>query len=316
MIKLEWIIDKDVQQTAAPLTACMERAACQAPDAEGIQLDCAATIRLCGDEVIRAVNGTERGIDRATDVLSFPSVQYPAGKTAGQCEGLLRQEYDDESGACFLGDIMISVPHALAQAKEYGHSAEREAAYLLVHGLCHLMGYDHIQEEDRTKMRAKEEKILSAAGLTREEEAKNAEGPRDGKEAGNEDAELLQMAREARKRSYSPYSRFSVGAALRTAAGQIYQGCNIENASYGLGICAERTAVFKAVSEGVTKFTAIAIAAEIFAWPCGACRQVLNEFAPDIRVMVTDAAGNVRERNLQELLPESFGPAQLGQHTR
>ena len=194
---------------------------------------------------------------------------------------------------------MISVEHIYAQAEEYGHSPQREAAYLLVHGICHLMGYDHIEEEDKRKMRAMEENILSAVGLTREETPTVS------------DEELLALARSAREKSYSPYSHWAVGAALLCADGRVFQGCNIENASYGLTICAERTAVFKAVSEGATEFTAIAIAsAQTPPWPCGACRQVLNEFAPGIRVLVT-WDGNTDEAPLSELLPHGFGPKEL-----
>ena len=112
------------------------------------------------------------------------------------------------------------------------------------------------------------------------------------------------------KRSYSPYSSYPVGAALHSTDGRIFLGCNIENASFSLTNCAERTAVFKAVSEGANSFDAIAIAAETKAWPCGACRQVLNEFAPDIRVLVT-WDGNVEEKKLTELLPEGFGPRSM-----
>ena len=140
-----------------------------------------------------------------------------------------------------------------------------------------------------------EEKILSAVNVAREEYP------------GAEDDILLSLAREAMKRSYSPYSRYPVGAALRCTDGRIYQGCNIENASFGLTNCAERTAVFKAVSEGAISFDTIAIAAKTKAWPCGACRQVLNEFAPGIRVLVT-WDDQVEEKQLSELLPEGFGP--------
>ena len=113
------------------------------------------------------------------------------------------------------------------------------------------------------------------------------------------------------KRSYSPYSHYPVGAALLCADGRIFQGCNIENASFGLTNCAERTAMFKAISEGADEFTAIAIAANGSApWPCGACRQVLNEFAPGIRVLVT-WDGNTDEKPLSELLPCGFGPKSL-----
>ena len=141
-----------------------------------------------------------------------------------------------------------------------------------------------------------EEKILTAIGQTREGEGSVT------------DETLLQLAREAMKRSYSPYSHYPVGAALLCADGRIFQGCNIENASFGLTNCAERTAMFKAVSEGATEFTAIAIASRQSApWPCGACRQVLNEFAPGIRVLVTWDGGS-DEMNLNELLPHGFGP--------
>ena len=104
---------------------------------------------------------------------------------------------------------------------------------------------------------------------------------------------------------------FGVGAALLCADGRVFQGCNIENASFGLTNCAERTAMFKAVSEGAREFTAIAIASRDAApWPCGACRQVLNEFAPNIRVLVT-WQGGTESATLPELLPHGFGPQQL-----
>ena len=119
--------------------------------------------------------------------------------------------------------------------------------------------------------------------------------------------ELIGKALSMRERSYCPYSGFSVGAALLTGEGKIYGGCNIENAAYTPTNCAERTALFKAVSEGARGFDVIAIAGKTKPWPCGACRQVLNEFAPDIRVIVT-WEDHVEEKNLHELLPEGFGP--------
>ena len=145
-----------------------------------------------------------------------------------------------------------------------------------------------------------EEKILSAVGMTREEQGSTIS-----------DASLLALAVSARERSYSPYSGYAVGAALLAADGRVFQGCNIENASFGLTNCAERTAMFKAISEGACEFTAIAIAAEKSApWPCGACRQVLNEFAPGIRVLVT-WDGHVEEAPLSQLLPHGLGPKSL-----
>ena len=121
------------------------------------------------------------------------------------------------------------------------------------------------------------------------------------------DRQLMSMAKEASMNAYAPYSRFSVGAALECEDGAVYTGCNIENASYGLSNCAERTAAFKAVSEGHTKFKRIVIAGrcEDYCWPCGACRQVLAEFAPSIRILLC-WDGQVIEKNLSELLPYSI----------
>lgn len=294
---LLWEIDTEIDPA---LTSLMQQAADCAVRTEGITRECAVSLRLCDDDAIHEINREYRSVDRATDVLSFPTVNYPAGVTAGRADKLLRRELDDELNACMLGDLIISVPHILAQAAEYGHSPQREAAYLLVHGLCHLMGYDHIEEDDKKVMRAMEEKILQSIGVTREENAVM------------DDQKLLELAREAMQKSYSPYSGYPVGAALLSADGRVFQGCNIENASFGLTNCAERTAVFKAVSEGVCEFTAIAIASKVSApWPCGACRQVLNEFAPDIRVLVTWGDGLVAEEPLSTLLPHGFGPKSL-----
>ena len=126
--------------------------------------------------------------------------------------------------------------------------------------------------------------------------------------------ELMQAALKARGRSYSPYSGYAVGAALLTKAGKIYTGCNVENASFGATNCAERSAFFKAVSEGDTEFSAIAIAggkagrdALAYAYPCGNCRQVMQEFcAKDFVILVTKSNGEFEEHTLAELLPYGF----------
>ncbi len=126
------------------------------------------------------------------------------------------------------------------------------------------------------------------------------------------DQMLLDTAVDMLNFSYVPYSGYPVGAALLGEDGKVYTGCNVENAAYGNTLCAERTALCKAVSEGARKFTAIAIAARGSApFPCGACRQSLYEFAPNLRVLVT-WDGNVREAKLRDLLPEGFGPSSLG----
>ena len=126
------------------------------------------------------------------------------------------------------------------------------------------------------------------------------------------DEKLLEMAREARKFAYVPYSGYAVGAALQSEDGRVFTGCNVENAAYGNTLCAERTALVKAVSEGVRRFTKIAIASSGSApFPCGACRQSLYEFAPGLDVLVT-WDGQVRKTTLAQLLPEGFGPSSLG----
>ena len=278
--------------------ALMQRCADAAQAAEGVSEPLAAFVRIVDDDEIRAINREQRNKDASTDVLSFPTVNYPAGKTAGACARLLRREYDPELGACVIGDIIISMDHVRAQAAEYGHSERRESGYLLTHGLFHLMGYDHMTDQDKPVMRAMEEKALASIGLTREEETVT-------------DERLLELAVGMLDYSYSPYSHYPVGAALLAKDGRVFTGCNIENAAFGNTMCAERTALFKAVSEGVREFTAIAIASRGSApFPCGACRQSLNEFAPDLRVLVT-WDGNVRETTLRALLPEGFGPSSL-----
>jgi cytidine deaminase len=123
--------------------------------------------------------------------------------------------------------------------------------------------------------------------------------------------ELIAKAMEAREKAHAPYSHFAVGAALLAKSGRVYTGCNVENASYGLSVCAERTAVFKAVSEGEHDFEAVAVVTENGVTPCGACRQVLMEFGEDIQVIVADGAGKYRVFGLQELLPEAFTPEHL-----
>lgn len=121
-------------------------------------------------------------------------------------------------------------------------------------------------------------------------------------------ATMTALAREARERARAPYSRFPVGAALKTRTGEIVTGCNIENASYGLSVCAERVAVWKALSEGLTGFEAITIvtAANRPTPPCGACRQVLWESCGDIAVQMVTLAGRSRTLRLSELLPLPF----------
>ena len=124
--------------------------------------------------------------------------------------------------------------------------------------------------------------------------------------------ELIGVAIEARKWAYAPYSNYPVGAALLTASGRVYEGVNIENAAYPTGICAERVAVFKAVSEGERQFDAIAVVTANGGSPCGACRQVLAEFGIDTVVIIADLEGNIKlETTVGGLLPGAFLPEHL-----
>ena len=132
------------------------------------------------------------------------------------------------------------------------------------------------------------------------------------------DLELMSLARKAREKAYCPYSGYAVGAALLDEAGRVWTGCNIENAAYGPSNCAERTAFFKAISEGVRRFQRIAITGGPkdrepgAASPCGVCRQVMSEFCqPDFIVLLEDGTGGVTRHTLADLLPLSFGAANL-----
>lgn len=135
-----------------------------------------------------------------------------------------------------------------------------------------------------------------------------------------EEKKLIELAHEARKHAYTPYSGFQVGAALLTKKGKVYLGCNIENASYTPTNCAERTAFFKAVSEGEREFAAIAIVggasdteAKETCAPCGVCRQIMREFCDpqEFRILLEDGKGGVLNFKLEELLPLGFGPENL-----
>jgi cytidine deaminase len=124
--------------------------------------------------------------------------------------------------------------------------------------------------------------------------------------------QLIDTSLAARRWAYAPYSKYEVGAALLTSSGVIYDGVNIENAAYPMVMCAERVAVFKAVSEGETNFTAIAVATSNGGTPCGACRQVLSEFGLETKVLIVNGDGKIaQETTVAELLPGAFGSQDL-----
>ncbi len=267
---------------------------------EGIE-NAFASIMLVTGEEIRSINQSMRAVDKETDVLSFPSVTYRQGKTAKHSQKRLMRAYDPARGQIFLGDIALNTQRAIQQAQDFGHSYRRELGYLTAHAMFHLMGYDHMTEEEKNVMRSMEKKTMRRVKLYREEESPMT----------NE--QLKALAVESLDLSYSPYSHFRVGACLLSEDGQVFQGANFENASFGATICAERCAVSNAIAHGARKFTKIAIACDKgFSWPCGICRQVLNEFkSGDMLVMVGNPSGEWTEKRLSELLPESFGPEDL-----
>jgi len=239
----------------------------------------------CKDE-IRRLNREYRGKDAVTDVLSFP-----------QFDGF--EELNDW-GEISLGDVVLCEDKAREQAAEFGHSYERELIYLFVHSVFHLLGYDHMDAEEKSEMREAEEEIMTALGIERKAEVLS--------ESADCDAKALYLeAAAALKNAYAPFSKFKVGAALLGANGKIYTGVNVENSSYGATICAERSACVKAVSDGCREFKALAIASsdgEVL--PCGICRQFLFEFCEHLPIIVGEDEEHLRIFDLSELLAEGF----------
>ena len=296
-IELQWDIPEP--EAMQGLEALLDRVAEACFEAEGIE-GAGFSVRITDDETIRRLNREMRGIDRATDVLSFPTVQFPRGRTARRCPKRVRREYDPYLGYCNLGDCVINLSRARQQAAEYGHSLRRELSYLTAHSAFHLMGYDHMNEEEKSVMRKMEEAALAAVGVTREADLSYEQ--------------LFALACEAMQNAYSPYSHFKVGACILTQSGKTYKGCNFENASYGATICAERCAAGCAIAAGERRFEAIAIVGSTaVAWPCGICRQVLREFSDlSLPVIVGQYGKGYTVRTLGELLPESLNPEDLG----
>jgi cytidine deaminase len=124
---------------------------------------------------------------------------------------------------------------------------------------------------------------------------------------------LIEAAKQARENAHAPYSNFRVGAALRSTSGRIFGGCNVENATYGLTMCAERVAIFKAISEGERGFSAIAVVTdtEVLTPPCGACRQLMWEFCGDISVSLANLKGKIEVMQMRELFPRPFDDSNL-----
>ena len=159
-----FIITSDISETVDKRTAALIRKVIRtALDAEGMTLPCEVDVLLTDDEGIHAVNLDMRGVDRPTDVLSFPEFDLTPGEHPDEMDA------DPGTGLIPLGDMVISMEHVAAQAKEYGHSRQRELAYLVTHSVLHLLGYDHLDEgPQKAQMRAREEDILTELGITRE----------------------------------------------------------------------------------------------------------------------------------------------------
>ena len=264
---------------------------------EKIEKPSEVSILLVDDEKIREINNEQRGIDSSTDVLSFPIVEMEDGEIKSNLGDI-----DMEENIMLLGDIVISLETAYKQANEYGHSFERELAFLTTHGVFHLLGYDHEDKESEKNMLNKQEVVLGKMGLKRQD---------------YEEDEIIyeRKAIEEKEKAYAPYSGFKVGAAVLTEMGNIYTGVNIENVSFSATNCAERTAVFKAISNGERKIRAIAISSdsEEIVFPCGICRQVILEFGnKNTKIICSNNNGDYKVYNLEELLPYAF--KKINQH--
>ena len=149
-----------------PYKPLLTRVIAAALEAEGVRIPCGVDVLLTDDEGIREINREQREVDSVTDVLSFPMLNLTPGTPP---DGTGEEEHDPETGLCYLGDMVIDLNRAKAQAEEFGHSIQRELAYLAVHSVLHLLGYDHLDEgPQKAQMRAREEAILEALGVTRD----------------------------------------------------------------------------------------------------------------------------------------------------
>lgn len=250
------------------------------------------SVSFVSPEEIRSLNSQYRNVDRVTDVLSFPQFES---------EDEIRT-FGENFGMAELGDVVICPERAAEQAEQFGHSEEREIIYLFVHSMLHLLGYDHMEADEKKEMRTKEEEIMTILGIPRES-AKNA-----GEETGKV---LFQKAMDASLGSWSPYSGFRVGAAIQAmneeGDTEIFTGANVENISYGGTICAERAAAVKAVNAGYRIFVAGASCSpDGTASPCGICRQFLSEFGPDMVFFFGPDEDHLKRKTLSELLPGQF----------
>lgn len=300
------------QQDKVPVGHALElllaRVGDQALAAAALPEEVEIGVALVDDARIKEMNRTYRGIDAPTDVLAFALNE----------RGKDDPWPDEREQEPYLGDVAISLETAARQAAEAGHSLEREVAWLLAHGILHLAGYDHDKEQGALLMRAKEREILAGAGLE-SGKRRRAAGRKVGlageraraflAEQGIEAAGLLAAAWEARNYAYAPYSGLAVGAAILGRSGEVYKGCNVENASYGLTLCAERGALAQAILGGERGLAAVAVVAQGPGpvTPCGACCQALAEFGKNLVVIAQkDRGEDYVVFSLEDLFPAPF----------
>lgn len=319
--------DQDIVKIPQTAIALLKRGLQAVADLHDLSAGTEVSVTLVDDEVIHVLNKDYRGIDRPTDVLSFA---LDEGENMPEPDG---------AGEHLLGDIIISAETAVRQGQEYGHGLKRELVYLAVHSLLHLLGYDHMNKKDKAEMRAEEEKALAALHLSQAEldreataadprhfadslvkvtqkaqlsSAKRPIKTNDTEGSAVSEAifqKLLRAALKVRRNAYVPFSKFQVGAAVLTCTGKIFTGCNVENSSFGLTMCAERVAVGNAVAAGFKpgQLEILLCAADTpeGTSPCGACRQVMAEFRIDT-VILANTRGEKKIVSSEELLPFGF----------
>lgn len=159
----EIIIESELDECTTPLEGLLRRVIPAVLDAEGVKVNCEVDVLFTDDEGIHEINAEQRGVDKPTDVLSFPMFEFAPGQPPADAARV-----DPETGLLPLGDMVLSVERAAVQAEEYGHGLDREVAYLAVHSVLHLLGYDHMDDgPKKAQMRAREEVILDGLGITR-----------------------------------------------------------------------------------------------------------------------------------------------------
>lgn len=280
-MSIDFVYEDEMQLSSQSYEKPFQKIIQKTLDVLHIEDDVELSCIIVDDAKIHEINRDYRHIDRSTDVISFALED--------------NEQFYVEGMPRTLGDIFISYEHACRQAQEYGHSLEREMCFLMTHGLLHLLGYDHMSEEEEKEMTALQKKILDELGMER---------------VTIDYQKLVDEAFVAAKQAYVPYSHFPVGACLLLKNGQLIHGTNIENAAYGSTMCAERNAVYQAYCQGYRKedIEALAIVGDCspLISPCGACRQVLAELLEKQTPIILGDKDHYEVTCIEELLPRAF----------